>query len=128
MPLTQNKELALRSYVNVWLREPTTYCNMCGNVYHPNWPPCCENPQIGNNFSLTQALIKENKKIRDSRDNDFASNKTKDIRWGISILPRLLHDLEEYSEKTLKEKLWKDDKELMDFMRAFPEFTIAKSI
>ena len=54
--------------------------------------------------------------------NKFASNKDKTFRLGISLTPRLLHDLEQYSMNTLKEPFLKDKNEMDDFMRSFPEF------
>ena len=73
-------------------------------------------------------LIQENKTLRESRRNQFASNEDKSMRWGISITPRLMHDLEEFSINTLKEPLWKDKNEMDDFMRSFKEFTVCEKV
>lgn len=126
--LTNCKEVALRAFINEWLKEDTLYCNYCGNIFQEDGVACCDKPQIGTNAYLTSELIKENKRIRDTRLNDYASNKDMTMRLGISITPRLLHDLEEYSINTLKEPLWKDRAEMDDFMRSFPEFTVCRKV
>jgi hypothetical protein len=112
----------------LWLQDTTVYCNCCGSNFINDGMDCCETPQIGTNLLLLSALVQENKVIRETRDNDFASNKNKTFRLGISITPRLLHDLEQYSINTLKEPLWKDAAEMNDFMKAFPEFTIPRRV
>ena len=124
--LTNSKEVALRAFINEWIKDSEVYCNYCGEKY--NAPPvgseesiCCENRQLGTNAQILHALIIENKRIRETRANQFASNKDKTFRLGISMPPRLLHDLEEYSLNTLKEPLLKDNNEMNDFMRSFPE-------
>jgi hypothetical protein len=131
--LTNCKEVALKAFIHEWMKEPTLYCNHCGNIYVKSpegciEEPCCERMQIGTNLTLLHALIHENKRIRETRANQFASNKDKTFRMAVSITPRLLHDLEEYSINTLKEPLWKDDAELNSFMRSFPMFNTCEVI
>ncbi len=124
--LTTSKETALRAFIHEWIKDDTVYCNYCGDKYVA--PPvgceeflCCDKRQLGTNATILHALMIENKRIRETRLNQFASNKDKTFRMGISMPPRLLHDLEEYSINTLKEPLLKDAKEMNDFMRSFPE-------
>lgn len=124
--LTTSKETALRAFINEWVKDQTVYCNYCGEKYTPAPDGCeeflcCNNRQLGTNAQILYALMIENKRIRESRANQFASNKDKTFRMGISLPPRLLHDLEEYSLNTLKEPLLKDQNEMNDFMRSFPE-------
>ena len=133
MKLTFCKEIALRDFITLWAKDPTFYCNHCGQIYTK--PPegceeiiCCEKPQYGTNLQFLHALIHENKRIRETRMNQFASNKDKSLRMAISITPRLLHDMEEYCINTLKEPLWKDTKEMNDFARSFPQFRTCDSI
>lgn len=123
--LTNSKEVALKAFIHEWLKDPQIYCNYCGTMFTPapdgcDPEPCCERVQLGTNLTLMHELIQENKRIRETRLNQFGSNKSKDFRMKISITPRLLHDLEEYSINTLKEPLWKDEKELDSFCRSFP--------
>lgn len=133
MKLTHCKEVALRDFINLWVKDQTLYCNYCGNVHIPPPEgiipePCCPTPHIGTNLVFLYMLIHENRSIRESRNNVFASNKDKTMRWGISMTPRLLHDMEEYSLNTLKEPLMKDVREMNDFMRSFPEFCVCQSV
>jgi hypothetical protein len=131
--LTNSKETAIRAFIYEWLRDDTQYCNYCGSVF-VKAPEgcvqdlCCDKPHIGTNVTFIYMLIQENKTIRESRANKFASNEDKTMRWGISITPRLLHDLEDYSINTLKEPLLKDKKEMDEFMRSFPEFCICEVV
>jgi hypothetical protein len=131
--LTTSKETAIRAFINEWLRDSTVYCNYCGEKYVV--PPvgceemiCCDRRQLGTNLTLLHALIQENKRIRETRANAFASNKDMSFRLGISMIPRLMSDLEDYSINTLKEPLWKDSNEMNDFMRSFPQFCIPEKV
>jgi hypothetical protein len=128
--LTTCKETALRAFIYEWMKDETQYCNYCGMIYDKRFATeqCCDKPHIGTNLTFLYLLIQENKLIRESRRNRFASNKDKTMRWGIAITPRLLHDLEEYSISTLKEPLWKDKAEMDDFMRSFPEFRTCQEV
>lgn len=131
--LTNSKEVALKAFMSEWLKDETQYCNYCGSIYAEPpegivWDKCCDKPHIGTNLIFLYMLIQENKELRESRNNKFASNLDKSMRWGISITPRLLHDLEEYSINTLKEPLWKDKVEMDEFMRTFPEFRICEEV
>jgi hypothetical protein len=130
--LTTSKETAIKAFISEWAKDETQYCNYCGTIYQENpdggWDKCCDKPHIGTNIIFLYMLIQENKDLRESRHNDFASNLDKTMRWGIAITPRLLHDLEEYSINTLKEPLWKDKDEMDEFMRSFPEFRICEKV
>lgn len=124
--LTNCKETALKAFIAEWAKDTTLYCNYCGNIYvkAPEGcveEPCCDRSQIGDNKTFLYHLIVENKRIRETRANIYASDKDKNFRLGISLTPRLLHDLEQYSMNTLKEPLFKNQSEMNDFMRSFPE-------
>jgi len=75
-----------------------------------------------------KGMIKENKMLRDTRKNVFASTDKKDLRLGVSLPPRLYHALTKYFSSLKEEKLFKDNKELHEFMREFPMFTIPEKI
>ena len=100
------------------------HCKNCGSEV---WQ-CCENPQIGNNKDHTYALIQQNKKITQTRQNELASNKDKSMRLGLSLPPRLYQDLDSYFKKTYDEKLFNTPKEMREFMKRFPAFRIAEKI
>ncbi len=131
--LTNSKETALRAFIVEWVKSNEVYCNYCG-WKHQEVPEgcepiiCCDKPQYGTNAQFLRAIIEQNKDVRETRANDFASNKDKTFRLGISMTPRLLHDLEEYSINTLKEPLLKDAREMNDFMRSFPELCIPERV
>ncbi len=131
--LTTSKEKLIRAFITEWLKDDTVYCNYCGDRFTP--APigceefiCCDRRQLGTNLTLLHALLQENKRIRETRANVFASNKDKSFRLGISMIPRLMSDLEDYSINTLKEPLWKDNNEMNDFMRSFPQFAIPEKV
>ena len=126
---THNKWLALKAFINgIWLKDTRLYCNYCGRDFYEGEPTCCENPQIGRNIDHTRGLIKQNKEIQNSRLRETASNESKTMRWGISVPPRLFMDAEKYFEKTYKEKLINDPKELREFMKEFKCFCIPSKI
>lgn len=158
---TTDKMTAVHAFVNTWLKDPTLYCNNCGQDYMSccNTPrpvlkkqaihseerneeqivlrcenckklvyQCCENPQIGNNKDHTYALIKQNKELKKESANEFASNETNTMRYGISIPPRLFKDLGDYFKKMYDQKLFGDKEDMRKFMKAFPAFSIPERI
>ena len=133
MKLTHCKETAIRDFIDKWVKEPTVYCNGCGTIYEEppegqKWTPCCENVLLGTNLMFLYWLIQENKMIRETRFNKYASNKDKTFRMKLSMTPRLMHDIEAYCVNTLHEPFLKDDQELNDFCRAFPQFKTCEVI
>lgn len=128
--LTKSKWMAVRSFINTWLKEPECYCATCGFPYFNSMDePCCKDPRYGTNLDHMIGLLKQNREMREkATEKDTAANKDNNMRWGVSILPKLLADLEDYFEKNYHEKLWNNDKELKEFMRAFPEFRIARKV
>ena len=125
---THNKWEAFKAFTNTWLRDQTLYCNNCGENYEPTDFPCCENPQVGRNKDHCVGLIKQNNEMRKSRNNEFASIDNNTIRWGISLPPRLYQDANNYFRKLYHEKLFNDQAELREFMKAFPQFCIPETI
>ncbi|MCP3684123.1 MAG: hypothetical protein GY861_15690 [bacterium] len=133
--LTNNKWLAVRSFITYWLKDNTLYCNVCGNLFDDkdltkegHWNKCCDTPQIGRNADHCMGVVKQNKELKKTRANDTASFKNKAMRWGISMPLKLLEDLEKYFKTNHDEKLFNDNKELHAFMKEFPAFCIAKKI
>ena len=131
--LTNSKEVAIRAFINEWIKDTTLFCNNCGSVYVPppkgvEEYPCCDNVQIGTNAQVLYWLIQENKMIRETRANQYASDKNKTMRWGMSMPPRLMHDIEEYCINTLREPFLDTPQEMNDFMKAFPVFRTCEVI
>lgn len=124
---TRNKMDAIRAYINTWLKDPRWYCNSCGHNFGYRETPkppftCCEEPQVGRNIDHTRGIIKQNAEIRKTRKNDYGSNAKKNLRFGISLPPTLLRDLEKYFATHYQEKLFENKDELHKFMREFPAF------
>jgi hypothetical protein len=123
---TSDKWLACRNFINLWLSDPTLYCNNCGMPFHAAHfrdSPCCDTPQVGRNFDHMKGLFDQNKRRREAQKNRYGSTDKKDMRVCVSIPARLLTDLERFF-KQHGEKLWNDDKELKQFMVRFPEFRV----
>jgi len=89
---------------------------------------CCDNPQIGNNKDHTYALIRQNKELRKERVNAHGANKTKTMRYGLSLPPRLFQDLRAYFKRLYNEKLFATKEDMRKFMKAFPAFSIPEKI
>lgn len=117
---------AIRAFINEWLKVPTLYCNNCGMNYFDGMK-CCDDPQIGNNRQVVEALILQNKDIRNSTLKDTAASLGNNMRFGISMPPKLLNDLERYF-KQYNEKLFNNKKEMRLFMKHFPMFCIPEKI
>jgi transposase len=118
----------VRDFVNMWLKEKTIYCNHCDADYVKGMPPCCDKPQYGDNLKFTMELVQALKDIRKSRDNEFGSNKTNTMRWGVSLPPRLYHDLDRLFKVQYGEKLFDNQKQMREFARKFPEFRVPERI
>jgi len=126
---TSDKWLACRNYINLWLSDPTLYCNNCGLAFHAAFfkeSPCCDEPQIGRNFDHMKGLFDQNKARRHAQKNRYGSNDKKDLRVCISLPPKLLQELETFYKRH-GEKLFNNEKELQQFMVRFPEFRVPEN-
>ena len=125
---TTDKWTAVHAFINTWLKDPTIYCNNCGQKFIGEGYECCDNMQRGTNKSYTIALLQQNKVRQQTRLNDYASNEKKNFRLGVSMLPSLVDALEKYCKATMGEKLWNNDAEFIQFMKRFPMFRVAKKV
>jgi len=127
---TNDRWKPVEAFINMWLKDDTLYCNNCGLPFHDikdksgKWEPCCENPELGTNWSITKRIIEENKELRKTRKNQYASTDKKDFRFKTRIPPKLYHDLTRYFEKEFKQKLFRDKKDATVFARKFPVFRV----
>lgn len=115
--------------MTMMLKDRRVYCNNCGARHESRTliHPCCESPQVGDNIDHTKAVIKQNRIIRDSRKNDYASNDAKTLRWGISM-PRWMYlALDEYERKH-ERRLFNTDADITWFAKNFPQFSIPQKI
>lgn len=131
--LTNCKELALKNFINKWIEDPELYCSGCGWKYIPTPEGCepivcCDRMQICTNLISLWGVIQENKILKETRENQFASIKDKSIRWGMSLPAKLVFDLEGFCATELKEPLWNTYEEMNDFMRTFPQFCIPERV
>lgn len=126
---TKNRWDALKALHNSLLKDTARYCNNCGDYESPIG--CCANPDIGSHLKFVALIKKQNEELRKTRYNQFASTGDKSMRFGISIPPRFLADLEVgfrnlYNEPIFREKTKKED--LRKFMKTFPHFTVCDKI
>jgi len=123
---TNNKWDAVRAMINTLLKDKTLYCNECGADYVDG--RCCERPHIGRHADFVQDIICQNKDIMATRLNDTGSTKDKTMRWGLSLPPRFLSELEVGFKSMYQEKLFKDAHEMHRFMREFPAFATCSKV
>lgn len=123
---TNNKWDAVRAMINTLLKDKTAYCNECGS----DWTgiPCCDNPHIGRHLDFVQAIIDQNRDVVATRLNDHGMTKDKSMRWGLSLPPRFLKELEIGFKSMYNEKLMKDSREMHRFMKEFPAFTTCSKV
>lgn len=124
---TPDKQKAFEAVINMWLKDKTMYCNNCGTPFIDH-PFCCEDPQIGRNIDHCKGVINQNKELMKTRLNDFASNKDKTMRWGLSIPPGLHTLLDQYKKMHGLPGLFKEEGEIAWFMKKFPAFNTCKRV
>jgi len=88
---------------------------------------CCENMQMGRNKDHVMGIVKQNKEILAKQENVFGSNEEKNFRFGASMPPKLLQDLELYF-KGHGEKLFNNNKEFRAFLKEFPAFQVCEKL
>jgi len=125
---TRNKWDAIRAFINLWLKDQKQYCNYCGKAFSTEHYPCCENPQIGRNIDHTKGIIKQNKERQETAKNVYGANDAMNLRFAVSLPPRLLFDLEKYVEGTGNGKLFNNITELHEFAREFKVFCVPEKI
>lgn len=118
---TNNKWDAVRAIINTLLKDKTVYCNECGSDLTKD-VMCCEQPHLGRHIDFVGAIIKQNRMVRETRLTDTGATKDKSMRWGLSMPPRFLMELETAFKSMYHEKLFKDNHELHRFMKEFPAF------
>ena len=118
----------MRALINTLLKDKTVYCNECGADYVEG-EYCCDYPHIGTHRDFIEAIILQNKDTKATRFNDTGSGKEQGaFRWGLSIPPRFMMELETAFKTTYNEKLLKDNREMHRFMREFPAFCVCRKV
>lgn len=124
---TNNKEPAFRAIINTWLKDQSLYCNNCGEPFNPSKdsPECCDMPHIGRNIDHCKGVVDQNKELMKTRLNETGSTKDKSIRWGLSLPISLFYMLDNYKKSLNRPGLFKEEGEIVWFMKKFPQFKIA---
>jgi hypothetical protein len=122
-----DRKSAYTAIINLLLKDPRIYCNNCGMSYWPDKPICCADPQIGTNYAVVQAVIKEVRELRENAKNNHASFAKGSMRLGLRIPPFIYEALENY-EKSHGRKLIESDKDIKWLMKNFPMFCVPRSI
>ena len=121
---TTSKTEAIKSFIGMWLKDSRVYCNNCGEQWNDDlhkYESCCENPQFGKNIDHCYGAFKENKATRETRLKDTGATESNNMRFAISLPPRLYADLSTFFEQ-YGEKLFNNKAELRRFMKDFPQF------
>lgn len=122
--------LAIKSFINTWLKDQQFYCNNCGENFDPGYHAaysCCENPQFGRNIDHTKGLMAQNESMREMQKKETGATDDNTWRACLSIPPRLYEDLTRYF-KGYGEKLFNDERDIRAFMKAFPQFCSCRKI
>lgn len=131
MSQTLDRKKFLHSIMNTWLKDTRLYCNVCGSMYLGDGttpPSCCESPEVATNYDICKGIVNQNKDIRASRLNVFASNKEKNFRFGVSVPPGLYHLLNKMCRKHGEAGLFTEKHDVVWFAKAFPMFAIPEKI
>ena len=121
-----SKMNATKAFINTWLKDPTVYCASCGSTFRGEL--CCEEPYLTDRMTRVTGLMEANQEAQAEQLNQFASTKNKNMRRSLSMPTELLKDLESYFMSQYEEPFLADQKETRAFMKAFPQFCIARSI
>lgn len=125
---TKNREDAYKAVINTWLKDKTYYCNNCGELYYEGMAQCCDYPQIGTNFDICTALVRQNRELTKSRRNEYASAKGNNLRFGVSIPISLYYTLDNWKKQQGFKGLFSEKGELTWFMKKFKQFTVPEKI
>lgn len=122
-----DRKAAYTAVINMLLKDPRVYCNNCGMTYYPDKPMCCTDPQIGTNWNIVEAVVKEVRELRDSAKNEHGSFAKGTIRLGLRIPPFIYEALDNY-EKSHGRRLIMSDKDIKWLMKNFPMFCVPRRI
>lgn len=129
MAITNDKELAFRAIINVWLKDKTRYCAQCGlEETQMVDGKCCDDQMVGTNWDVCAAIIRQNERIRETRANDYGSTKDKTIRFGVSLPPSLFYTLNSWKKGNNMPALFEEDGEMTWFAKKFKQFAVCKRV
>jgi hypothetical protein len=125
---THDRWVAVHALINTLLKDKSLYCNNCGMDYDERFHPCCEEPHVGHHAQFLKLVIEQNKVIRQTRKNAYASNDDKSMRMKFSLPPRFFEELCKAFQQTYNEPLFRTEKDHNDFTRKFPQFAVCERI
>lgn len=117
---------AVHALINTILKDGTLYCNNCGMDFDKE--VCCEDPHIGSHKHFLKLIVEQNRLLKSTRANEFASTKNDSMRWGLSLPPRFLATLEKAFRTTYGEKLFRDAHDIRAFAKKFRQFSICERV
>ncbi len=140
--VTGSREDAIHALINTWLSFPIRTCGVCGESDNEKMVDCMakkmmdvslENPVekacfIATNAQIFEQFVKDQKSVRETRANKWASNKDKTIRQTLSFPPGLLEFLTLAFRKQYEEGLFNTKFDMKGLARKFPVFQIPEEI
>ena len=118
------RQSAIRALINVWLKLPIKCCTMCGKDYYGGEVNCCDNPVICTNAVAYKQFLREIRDIKKSRGNQYASNKDRTMRLGLSIPANLYLFLDMSMRRLYNERLITEEFNMFWLMKNFPQFQV----
>jgi hypothetical protein len=124
-----SRQSAIRALINVWLKLPIKCCATCGRDYYDGTPvDCCNNPVICTNRAAYTQFLRELRDIKLSRSNQFASNKGKTMRLGLSMPANLYLFLDGTMKRLYNERLINKEFDMFWLLRNFPQFQVPEKL
>jgi len=117
---TQDKWDAAYALLNMLLKDPERYCNMCGTKYSITKPYCCEQPQIGSNFDHLSAVVKQNKTRISYNKNSLGMGREKKMRSCLAMPPVLFNEWCNAFKELYGVKLFDKPEDMHACMRRLP--------
>lgn len=122
---TSNRSEAYKQITNMLLQDNRVYCNNCGKAFEKKI--CCEDPQIGTNADVAEAVAEQCRWLRETRANNHASTKDKSMRISVQ-LPVFMYEALDNYEKSHGRRLINDDKDIEFLMKNYPQFRIPRTL
>ena len=125
---TTDKWTGAHALINEWLKDKTIYCGNCDSDYNEQFFPCCEEPVLADNAGHTKAIIEAIKDAKKVQVNAYGSNRKMDFRSTVKLPKRIYWILDKYFKQQCQEPLFKDQEDMREFARRFPQFSVAERI
>ncbi len=117
---TSDKMIAVKAFINTWLKDPRVFCAACGKTY--KGIQCCPNMYIVDNKKRLVDFVQANKESKELLFHNTGKSKGGNMRSAIRMPAELMRALQSYFRQTYNETFLSDKKEGRKFMRTFPMF------